>query len=194
VEEGWWERFCFLLLFSPASSASSAALYTLSAVMCSPRGLPPARLPLPCSPATRPLRAGALSAQERGVRLSRRRRRCRQPATESAPCATLTWLSHRPSAPRYTSGVNRASRPATRSRGSRREGCLRPSTRSAPPPVRPKTPRLGPTPSGGRLRGRLWPSHRRPCRPPGAAYVGHCARQHPYTRSVESVVLDPART
>ena len=154
-----------------------AALYALSAEMCSPRGLPPARLPLPCSPAARPLRAGALSAQEGGVRLSWRRRRCRQPATESAPGVTLTWLSHRPSAPRYTSGVNRASRPATRSRGSRREGCLRPSTRSAPPPVRPRTPRLGPTPSGGRLRGRPWLSHRRPCRPPGAAAPLHSIRR-----------------
>jgi len=40
VEEGWWERLSFFLLFSPAGSASSAALYTLSAVL-SPRGLPP---------------------------------------------------------------------------------------------------------------------------------------------------------
>ena len=160
---------CFLLLFSPAGSASSAALYTLSAVMCSPRGLPPARLLSPCSPFARPLRAGALSAQEGGVRPSRRRRRCRQPATESAPGATLTWLSHRPSAPRYTSDANRAARPATRSRGSRRPVYPRPSTRSAPPPVRPRTPRLGPTPSGGRLRGRPWLSHRRPCRPPDAS-------------------------
>jgi len=108
---------CFLLLFSPTGSASSAALYTLSAVMCSPRGLPPSRLASPCFPAARPLRAGALSFQEGGVRPSRRRRRCRQPAAESSPGATLPWLSHRPSAPRYTSGANRAARPATRSCG-----------------------------------------------------------------------------
>jgi len=101
-----------------------------------PARAPPARLPSPCSPAARPLRAGALSAQEGGVHPSRRRRRCRQPASESAPGATLTWLSHRPSAPRYTSGANREARPATRSRGSCRAGYPRPSTRSAPPPMR----------------------------------------------------------
>ena len=182
-EEGWWERFCFLLLFSPAGSASSAALYALSAVMCSPRGLPPSRLPLPCSPAARPLRASALSAQEGGVRPSRRRRRCRQQATESAPGATLTWLSHRPSAPRYTSGANRAARPATRSRGSLRAGYPRPSTRSAPPPVRPRTPRTAPasTWAVASFRARARPPapparHLFSCRSLWAASegVGHC--------------------
>ena len=79
-----------------------------------PTRAPPARLASPCSPAARPLRAGALSAQECGVRPSRRRRRCRQPAADSSPSATIPWLSHRPSAPRYTSGANRAARPATR--------------------------------------------------------------------------------
>jgi len=167
-------------------------IYSLGGAL--PARAPPARLGSPCSPAARPLRADALSAQEGGVRPFRRRRRCRQPATGSAPGATLTWLSHRPSAPRYTSGANRAARPATRSRGSRPAGYLRPSTRSAPPPVRPRTPRLGRTPSGGRFRGRPWLSHRRPCRPPGAAHVGHRAHQHPCTRSVESAVLDSART
>jgi len=146
-----------------------AALNALSAEMCSPRGLPPACLPLPCSPAARPLRAGALSAKEGGVRLSRRRRRCRQPATESAPGVTLTCLSHRPSAPRFTSGANRAARPATRSHGSLLVGYPCPSTRSAPPPVRPRTPCLSLSRSGGRLRSRPWLSHRRPCRPPDAS-------------------------
>ena len=82
-----------------------------------PTRAPPARLASPCCPSARPLRAGALSVQEGGVRPSRRRRRCRQPAAESSPGATLPWLSHRPSAPRYSSGANRAARLATRSCG-----------------------------------------------------------------------------
>ena len=82
-----------------------------------PMRAPLARLASPCSPAARPLRAGALFAQEGGVRPSRRRRRCRQPAADSSPGANLPWLSHQPSAPRYTSGAIRAARPTTRSFG-----------------------------------------------------------------------------
>jgi len=164
-------------------------VYSLGGAL--PARAPPARLGSSCSSAARPLRAGALSAQKGGVRPFRRRSRCRQPAAESCPGATLPWVSHRPSEPRHTSSSNRAARPAPRSRGSRYP---RPSTRSAQLPVRPRTPRLGRSLSDGRLRGSLWLSHRRPCRPLGAAHAGHRGQRHPCTRSVESVILDPVHT
>jgi len=164
VQEGWWERFWFWLLFSPAGSASSVAPYNLSAVMCSLLGLPPRASP---RPARLPRAPCAL-----------------------APCLPRKAVSTRPGAGAAVASQHLKAPPARPLRGS---------------PTAPQR-RVTPLVQTGRrvqpharvaLAGRVTPARRlapprRPCAP-GAAHVGHRAHQHPCTRSVESVVLDPAR-